>query len=216
MQVTCFHEESKGGIPVIVDDQGEVVDYPSGLTKVLDELGWSRAEFAQKMGYKNARAVEQFWQKRIPPANVLNMLELALEAPPEVKGRDALAEVKRAHANAERLARGARIVIRRALRAKFRAAAIVEQVKSHVYAHNKYLGSVLTPRQIKTYVSLLEYYHQERDPLWSKDVLHRAGILHKKPKRRGPLLSKWKYKHPEPSEEQLAHWESWARDQANQ
>lgn len=79
MKITCHHSSSSYGIPVILDDGGEVMDYGPGLTAVLDRLGWSRAEFAEHCGYKGPRSVEKFWQGTMPPAATLNMLSVALE-----------------------------------------------------------------------------------------------------------------------------------------
>lgn len=89
MRVTCNHPQSSYGIPVILADDGTVMDYGPGLTAALQKLGWSRADFAGKCGYKSARSVEKFWQGVVPPATTLNMLGVALE------GRRA--ETKRLH-----------------------------------------------------------------------------------------------------------------------
>ena len=79
MQITCNHSASSYGIPVILDDGGDVMDYAPGLSAVLARLGWSRADFAEHCGYKSTRSVEKFWQGAIPPAATLNMLGVELE-----------------------------------------------------------------------------------------------------------------------------------------
>lgn len=80
MRITCHHSASSYGIPVILDDRGALMDYVPGLTAILDKLGWSRADFAARCGYKSARSVEKFWQGVVPPAATLNLLSVALES----------------------------------------------------------------------------------------------------------------------------------------
>ena len=79
MKITCKHPASSYGVPVILDEAGQVMDYAPGLNAVLSKLGWSRAEFAERCGYK-VRSVEKFWQGAPPSASALNVLALALEA----------------------------------------------------------------------------------------------------------------------------------------
>ena len=74
MQVTCLHSSSKGGIPVILDNNGEVMGYPEGLTAVLNHLGATREQAARAAGYRSARSVEKFWQGTVPSARLLNWL----------------------------------------------------------------------------------------------------------------------------------------------
>ena len=78
MKITCNHPSSSSGVPVILDDNGEAMDYGPGLTATLFLLGWSRADFASHCGY-SLRSVEKFWQTTIPPAATLNLLGLELE-----------------------------------------------------------------------------------------------------------------------------------------
>ena len=78
MTITCHHPSSSHGIPVILDDSGDVIDYAPGLSAVLDRLGWRRADFAKHCGYKGPRSVEKFWQGVVPPAATLNMLAVEL------------------------------------------------------------------------------------------------------------------------------------------
>lgn len=79
MTITCNHSASSYGIPVIIGDDGQVMDYGPGLTAALAKLGWSRAQFAEHCGYQGPRSVEKFWQGVVPPAATLNMLGVALE-----------------------------------------------------------------------------------------------------------------------------------------
>lgn len=79
MKITCNHSSSSYGIPVILGDDGQLMDYGPGLTAVLKNLGWSRSDFAANCGYSGPRSVEKFWQGVVPPAAVLNMLGVALD-----------------------------------------------------------------------------------------------------------------------------------------
>jgi len=79
MKITCNHPASSCGVPVILADDGEVLDYKLGLTETLKTLGWSRKELAENCGYKNVRSVYSFWQGVIPPATTLNILAVELD-----------------------------------------------------------------------------------------------------------------------------------------
>lgn len=79
MRITCNHPQSSYGIPIILADGGEVMDYGPGLTATLQKLGWSRADFASHCGYSGPRSVEKFWQGGAPPAATLNMLGVELD-----------------------------------------------------------------------------------------------------------------------------------------
>lgn len=46
MKITTDHAASSYGIPVILDDDGEVMDPGPGLKTALAKLGMTRAEFA--------------------------------------------------------------------------------------------------------------------------------------------------------------------------
>jgi hypothetical protein len=79
VKITCNHPQSSGGVPVILDDSGQALPYPEGLTAVLGALKWTRRDFAAHCGYKSARSVEKFWQGTVPPAATLNLLGAALD-----------------------------------------------------------------------------------------------------------------------------------------
>lgn len=79
MTITCNHPASSYGIPVILDDRGEPMDYAPGLTETLRRIGWSREEAARAAGYKSARSIEKFWQGRPPSAQLLNVLALEID-----------------------------------------------------------------------------------------------------------------------------------------
>ena len=79
IQITCNHPSSHYGLPVILGDDGQPMDYATGLTATLVYLDWKREDFARNCGYKNARSVEKFWQGITPPASTLNMLGVAID-----------------------------------------------------------------------------------------------------------------------------------------
>jgi len=79
MKITCNHPTSSYGIPVILDDNEDVMDYVPGLNLALDRLGWSRQDLAERSGYKSARSIEKFWQGMPPSAQLLNVLAVAIE-----------------------------------------------------------------------------------------------------------------------------------------
>ena len=79
MRVTCNHQASHYGIPVILADGGGVMDYGPGLTAALAKLGWSRADFAAPCGYSGPRSVEKCWQGVVPPAATLTLHGVELD-----------------------------------------------------------------------------------------------------------------------------------------
>lgn len=79
MEITCLHPASSYGISVIVADDGSVMDYAPGLTRVLQRIGWTRQQAAIESGYKSARSIEKFWQGTPPSAQLLNRLAVQLE-----------------------------------------------------------------------------------------------------------------------------------------
>ncbi len=79
MKITCNNPASSHGVPVILDDDGEVMRYGSGLTAVLSRLNWTRKDFAAHCGYKGPRSVEKFWQGTDPPPATLNMLGVEID-----------------------------------------------------------------------------------------------------------------------------------------
>lgn len=67
MKITTDHSRSSYGIPVILDDAGEVMDYTPGLRAVRTMLGLSTAELAAAVG-KSRRTIEDWEQGRYMPA----------------------------------------------------------------------------------------------------------------------------------------------------
>ena len=80
MKITLYHKESKNGYPVILGDDGRVLEYPVGITLVLKDLGWTREYAAKKAGYTSERSIEKFFTDRQPTANFLNVLAVGLMA----------------------------------------------------------------------------------------------------------------------------------------
>lgn len=87
MKITCHHPASSYGIPVILSDGGDVLDYAEGLREVLTRLNWSRSDFASCCGYKSARSVEKFFQGVVPTAATLNLLGVYLADSEDKKNR---------------------------------------------------------------------------------------------------------------------------------
>ncbi len=80
MRITCNHSQSSYGIPVILSDGGDVMDYGPGLTAAIAKLGWSWADLATFWGYSSPRGVERYRQGvMVPPAAHLNMLGVELD-----------------------------------------------------------------------------------------------------------------------------------------
>lgn len=50
MRITTDHPASSYGVPVILDDAGELMDYGHGIREALSVLGWTRREFADRAG----------------------------------------------------------------------------------------------------------------------------------------------------------------------
>jgi len=79
MKITCNHRSSLLGVPVILDDSGQVMEYSEGLEEVMYRLRWSRSELAVLSGYKSARSIHPFFQGlKVPSAQLLNVLAVAL------------------------------------------------------------------------------------------------------------------------------------------
>lgn len=78
MKITTDHPTSSYGIPVILDDAGEPMDYVPGIAVVRRQLGLSVADVAAAVGV-SPRTVENWEQgRRMPPPNVLYVLSTML------------------------------------------------------------------------------------------------------------------------------------------
>lgn len=77
MTITANHPSSSYGLPVILDDDGQVMDYAAGVEELRARLGLSRQALADACGVSR-RTVEGWEQGRLPGAAALNVMgELA-------------------------------------------------------------------------------------------------------------------------------------------
>jgi len=74
MRITTEHSRSSYGIPVILDDDGEIMDPAPGVRAVRERLGITAAQLAELCG-KSVRAVNN-WEQGIRnvPAEALNVM----------------------------------------------------------------------------------------------------------------------------------------------
>ena len=79
MKITCDHANSQHGLPVILDSDGQVMDYAPGMTAALKQINWTRDQLAKAAGYKSGRSIEKFWQGLPPSAQLLNVLALEIQ-----------------------------------------------------------------------------------------------------------------------------------------
>lgn len=77
MRITTDHAASSYGIPVILNDEGQVMDHAPGVQAVRRHLGLSTAELGAACG-KSRRTVEGWEQGRhmVPTAALLVMAGL--------------------------------------------------------------------------------------------------------------------------------------------
>ena len=73
MTITTIHPASSYGMPVIIDDDGSVIDYRDGIQKIRDSLGLSTTELGKLCGVSR-RTVEGWEQGRQPSAAALNAM----------------------------------------------------------------------------------------------------------------------------------------------
>jgi DNA-binding transcriptional regulator YiaG len=74
MKITTDHPTSSYGIPVILDDSGEPMDYAPGIKAVRAALGLSTTQLAEACG-KSRRTVEDWEQgRRMAPTESLNVM----------------------------------------------------------------------------------------------------------------------------------------------
>jgi DNA-binding transcriptional regulator YiaG len=78
MTITTEHPASSYGIPVILDDAGNPMDYAPGVKTVRARLGLSTTQLAEACG-KSRRTVEDWEQARRPvPVESLNVMAMLL------------------------------------------------------------------------------------------------------------------------------------------
>jgi DNA-binding transcriptional regulator YiaG len=81
MRITTDHPTSSYGIPVILDDAGNVMDYAPGIKAVRNRLGFSTDLLGEAVG-KSGRTVEGWEQgRRMPPTESLYVLAGLLAQP---------------------------------------------------------------------------------------------------------------------------------------
>jgi ribosome-binding protein aMBF1 (putative translation factor) len=73
MKITCNHSSSSYGVPVILADDGDVMDYAPGIKAVRAKLGLSTQALAEKCNVSR-RTVEGWEQGRMPDAAALNVM----------------------------------------------------------------------------------------------------------------------------------------------
>ena len=73
MRVTTNHSASSYGQPVILADDGSLLDYAPGIKAVRAKLGWSTQQLADACGVSR-RTVEGWEQERMPTAAALNVM----------------------------------------------------------------------------------------------------------------------------------------------
>jgi DNA-binding transcriptional regulator YiaG len=74
MKITTDHSASSYGVPVILADDGTLMDTGPGIRAIRESLGMSRAQLGKALGV-SARTVEAWEQgKDVPAAKRLYML----------------------------------------------------------------------------------------------------------------------------------------------
>lgn len=73
MEVTCNHSSSSYGVPVILGDDGDVMDYAPGIKALRAKLGLSTQDLAEQCNVSR-RTVEGWEQGRMPDAAALNVM----------------------------------------------------------------------------------------------------------------------------------------------
>ena len=77
MTVTTKHPSSSYGQPVILADDGSVMDYAPGVKAIRAKRGWSTQQLAAVCGVSR-RTVEGWEQGRPVPAAALNAMAAAM------------------------------------------------------------------------------------------------------------------------------------------
>lgn len=73
MRVTCDHSSSSYGVPVILSDDGDVMDYAPGIKTLRAKLGLSTHDLAERCNVSR-RTVEGWEQGRMPDTAALNVM----------------------------------------------------------------------------------------------------------------------------------------------
>lgn len=70
MTITCNHSASSYGQPVILADDGTLMDYATGIKAIREKLSLSTQDLADECGVSR-RTVEGWEQGRMPTTNAL-------------------------------------------------------------------------------------------------------------------------------------------------
>ena len=73
MIVTIDHAASSYGVPVILGDDGQLLDYAPGIRSIRDKLGLTARQLGELCGVSE-RTVNGWEQGRMPETAALNML----------------------------------------------------------------------------------------------------------------------------------------------
>lgn len=73
MRVTTNHSASSYGMPIILDDDGNLIDYGPGIKTIRMNLRWSTQQMADACGVSR-RTVEGWEMGRMPTAAALNVM----------------------------------------------------------------------------------------------------------------------------------------------
>jgi len=73
MKITHLHPASSYGVPVILDDQGQPMDYAPGIKAVRDRLGLKNQDLADRCGVSR-RTLEGWLLGKPPSAAALNVM----------------------------------------------------------------------------------------------------------------------------------------------
>ena len=73
MQLTTDHSTSSYGIPVFLDDDGNVMDYAPAIVLICKTKGWTYADLAERTGV-SPRTAEGWGQGRMPSKSALMLL----------------------------------------------------------------------------------------------------------------------------------------------
>ena len=74
MKVTTNHPASHYGVPIILNNRGDVIDYDEGVKAIRRAYGLSTADLGSRCGV-SSRTVENWEQgRRAVPASALNVM----------------------------------------------------------------------------------------------------------------------------------------------
>lgn len=82
LTITTKHPASRHGLPVILDDDGRLMDPQEGVYAAMDLLDWDREALAQAVGLSR-RSIESYFGDKPRyafTAAQLNVIQAALEA----------------------------------------------------------------------------------------------------------------------------------------